>query len=36
MGQVLHGTATTTHVVRAKIQRSEASVCALSEQYGIN
>ena len=36
MGQVLHGTATTTHVVRAKIQASEASLLELSEQYGIN
>jgi uncharacterized protein YjcR len=36
MGQVLHGTATTTHAVRAKIQKSEASLLALSEQYGIN
>ena len=36
MGQVLHGSATTTHAVRAAIQRSKASLQALSERYGIN
>lgn len=36
MGQVLHGCATTTHAVRAAIQRSQASVAALSRTYGIN
>lgn len=36
MGQVLHGSATTTHAVRAAIQRSQASASALSETYGIN
>ena len=36
MGQVLHGSATTTHAVRAAIQRSTASLQALSERYGIN
>ncbi len=36
MGQVLHGSATTTHAVRAAIQRSKASVQELSERYGIN
>jgi transposase-like protein len=36
MGQVLHGSATTTHAVRAAIQRSQASVSELSERYGIN
>src|SRR6476661_389323 len=36
MGQILHGSATTTHAVRAAIQRSQASVQALSERYGIN
>ncbi|MEX2453211.1 MAG: helix-turn-helix domain-containing protein, partial [Rhodospirillaceae bacterium] len=35
-GQVLHGSATTTHAVRAAIQRSKASVPELSERYGIN
>ena len=36
MGQVLHGSATTTHAVRAAIQRSKASIQALSERHGIN
>lgn len=36
MGQVLHGSATTTHAIRAAIQRSQASASALSETYGIN
>ena len=36
MGQVLHGSATTTHAVRAAIQRSKASIQALSERYSIN
>ena len=36
MGQILHGSATTTHAIRAAIQRSEASVQELSERYGIN
>ena len=36
MGQVLHGSATTTHAVRAAIQRSTASIQALSARYGIN
>jgi len=36
VGQVLHDCATTTHAVRAAIQRSKASVADLSEQYGIN
>ena len=36
MGQVLHGSATTTHAVRAAIQRSKASVQELSQRYGIN
>lgn len=36
MGQVLHGSATTTHAVRAAIQRSKASIAELSERYGIN
>ena len=36
MGQVLHGCATTTHAVRAAIQRSQASVAELAAQYGIN
>ena len=36
MGQVLHGSATTTHALRAAIQRSKASLQALSDRYGIN
>ncbi|MEW5424057.1 IS481 family transposase [Amorphus sp. 3PC139-8] len=36
MGQVLHGSATTTHAVRAAIQRSQASVQELSERYSVN
>jgi transposase-like protein len=36
VGQVLHGSATTTHAVRAAIQRSKASLQAMSERYGIN
>lgn len=36
MGRILHGSATTTHAVRAAIQRSEASAAALSRTYGIN
>lgn len=36
MGQVLHGSAKTTHAVRALIQRSKASNAALSRELGIN
>ncbi len=36
MGQILHGSATTTHAIRAAIQRSQASSAALSRTYGIN
>ena len=36
MGQVLHGSARTTEAVRRAIQKSEASVRALAERYGIN
>lgn len=36
MGQMRHGSATTTHAVRAAIQRSQASLSALSEEFGIN
>ncbi len=32
MGQILHGSATTTHAIRAAIQRSKASIQALSER----
>ena len=36
VGQILHNCATTTHAVRIAIQRSQNSVAALAEQYGIN
>ncbi|NYI28220.1 transposase-like protein [Sulfitobacter geojensis] len=36
MGQVRHGCATTTHAVRAAIQRSQATNAALSRELGIN
>ena len=36
MGQVRHGSATTTHAIRAAIQRSQASTASLSRELGIN
>jgi transposase InsO family protein len=36
MGQVLHGSATTTHAIRAAIQRSKATATELAERHGIN
>ena len=36
MGQVRHGSATTTHAVRAALQRSQASTAELSREIGIN
>jgi len=36
MGQVRHGSATTTHAIRAAIQRSQASTAAPSRELGIN
>jgi hypothetical protein len=36
MGQVLYGSASTTHAIRALIQRSKTSNAALSRQLGIN
>jgi transposase InsO family protein len=36
MGQVLHGSATTTEAIRRAIQHSEESLRALSKRYGIN
>jgi hypothetical protein len=36
MGQVLHGSATTTEAVRRAIQNSQESLRALSQRYGIN
>jgi len=32
MGQILHGSATTTHTIRAAIKRSQASNAALSRE----
>jgi hypothetical protein len=36
MGQILHGSATTTEAVRRAIQHSQESLIALSTRYGIN
>ena len=36
MGQVLHGSATTTEAVRRAIQYSQESLRALAKRYGIN
>lgn len=36
MGQIVHGSATTTEAVRRAIQNSEASLRAFSKCYGIN
>lgn len=36
MGQVLHGSATTTHAIRAAMQRSQASAAELSRTCGVN
>ena len=36
MGQILHGSATTTEAIRRAIQNSEESLRALSAGYGIN
>ena len=36
MGQILHGSATTTEAVRRAIQHSEESLRALAKRYGIN
>ena len=36
MGQVLHGSATTTEAIRRAIQNSEESLRTLSKRYGIN
>ncbi len=36
MGQVLHGSATTTEAVRRAIQHSQASLRGLAKRYGIN
>jgi hypothetical protein len=36
MGQILHGSATTTHAVRAAIQRSKATAKVLAERHGVD
>jgi DNA-binding transcriptional regulator YhcF (GntR family) len=36
MGQILHGTAKTTHSIRAKIQASEESIRELAQLHNIN
>ena len=36
MGQMLQGSATTPHAIRAAIQRSQATAKALAAQYGLN
>src|SRR3712207_9169496 len=36
MGQVLHGSATTTEAIRRAIQNSQASLRVLAERHGIN
>src|SRR5690349_11592774 len=36
MGQVLHGSATTTEAIRRAIQHSQASLRTLARRYGIN
>src|SRR3546814_16091951 len=36
MGQILHGSATTTEAVRRAIQRSQESLRVLAKRYGLN
>ena len=36
MGQILHGSATTTEAVRRAIQRSQESLRTLAKRYGVN
>ena len=36
MGQVLHGSATTTEAIRRAIQNSQESLRVLAKRYGIN
>jgi hypothetical protein len=36
MGQILHGSATTTEAVRRAIQRSQESLRTLAKHYGVN
>ncbi|MGO7733521.1 IS481 family transposase, partial [Rhizobium johnstonii] len=36
MGQILHGSATTTEAIRRAIQNSQTSLRVLAKRYGIN
>ena len=36
MGQVLHGSATTTEAIRRAIQHSQESLRSLAQRYGVN
>jgi len=36
MGQILHGSATTTHAIRSAIQRSKAPLKELAARYSLN
>jgi hypothetical protein len=36
MGQILHGSATTTEAVRRAIQHSQASLRVLAKRHGVN
>ncbi len=36
MAQVLHGSATTTHAIRAAIQRSKVPIEEVAERHGVN
>lgn len=36
MGQILHGSATTTEAIHRAIQNSQASLRVLAKRYGIN
>ena len=36
MGQILHGSAMTTHAIRTAIQRSKAPLKELASRYGLN
>lgn len=36
MGQILHGSATTTHAIRAAIQRSKSPLKDPARQHGLN
>ncbi len=36
MGHIRHGSASTTHAIRAHIQRSQASIAELSRELGVN